>query len=254
MKLISNCLKFWLFLILLFNATLTAKIISWSVMHVSWLSNISTNTTFFPKPPTIFLTCFRGERPNYARAKVCLNPVSNSQPPGHESGSPLSQLGRSLNGKSFKVHIPVPVFFFFFQRYIMVLFTSVIHSMNFFSGQSVERNFRRPVGLHKWCEERSRSSDRRSSSYMMTFKYSLKSTTTFFYILCSGFVLRSTDMSDSNSWNTKETMCPEKFILFVICNKNSMQRSRPSHVNLDNFWCPWGKGLLKILWEKEKYY
>ena len=41
---------------------------------------------FFPKPPTTFLTCFsRGERLKYARKKVCLNRVSNSQPPGHES-------------------------------------------------------------------------------------------------------------------------------------------------------------------------
>ena len=43
-------------------------------------------TQFFPKPPTTFLTYFsRGERRKYARNKVCLNQVSNSQPPGHES-------------------------------------------------------------------------------------------------------------------------------------------------------------------------
>ena len=41
---------------------------------------------FCPKPPTTFPTCFsRGERRKYARKKVCLNRVSNSQPPGHES-------------------------------------------------------------------------------------------------------------------------------------------------------------------------
>ena len=41
---------------------------------------------FFPKPLTTFLTCFsRGERQKYARKKVCLIQVSNSQPPGHES-------------------------------------------------------------------------------------------------------------------------------------------------------------------------
>ena len=41
---------------------------------------------FFPKPQTIFLTCFcRGERRKYARKKVRLNWRSNSQPPGHES-------------------------------------------------------------------------------------------------------------------------------------------------------------------------
>ena len=42
--------------------------------------------TFFPKPPTIFLTCFcKGERRKCARTKVCLNQGSNSQPPCHES-------------------------------------------------------------------------------------------------------------------------------------------------------------------------
>ena len=46
----------------------------------------STNTTFFPKQLTAFLTCFsRGDSKIYARKKVCLNRVSNSQPPGHGS-------------------------------------------------------------------------------------------------------------------------------------------------------------------------
>ena len=50
---------------------------------VSWLSHTSTNTIFFPKPPTTFLTCFcRGKRRKYAGKKVCLNRGSNSQPPG----------------------------------------------------------------------------------------------------------------------------------------------------------------------------
>ena len=40
---------------------------------------------FFPKPPTTFHTCCRGERRKYAGKKVHLNWVSNSQPPGHES-------------------------------------------------------------------------------------------------------------------------------------------------------------------------
>ena len=40
---------------------------------------------FFPKPPTTFLTCFRGETPKNAGKKFCLNWVSNSQLPGHES-------------------------------------------------------------------------------------------------------------------------------------------------------------------------
>ena len=53
---------------------------------VSWLSHTLTNTTFFPKPPTTFLTCFcRGERRKYVGKEFCLNQVSNSQPPGHES-------------------------------------------------------------------------------------------------------------------------------------------------------------------------
>ena len=43
---------------------------------------------FFPKPPTTFLTCFcRGERRKYAGKKIRLNRGSNSQPPGHESGT-----------------------------------------------------------------------------------------------------------------------------------------------------------------------
>ena len=46
----------------------------------------STNTNFFPKPPTSFLTCFsRGNRGKYAGKKFRLNRVSNSQPSGHES-------------------------------------------------------------------------------------------------------------------------------------------------------------------------
>ena len=71
----------WL-VVLGFNAILTAKVISWR----SRLSHASTNTTFFPKPPTTFLTCFsRGERRNYAGKKFRLNRVLNSQPQGHES-------------------------------------------------------------------------------------------------------------------------------------------------------------------------
>ena len=72
-----------------FNATLTAKVISWwSVMHTCFLafSHTSTNTNFLPKPRTTFLTCFsRVETQKYARKKFCLNRVSNSQPPGYES-------------------------------------------------------------------------------------------------------------------------------------------------------------------------
>ena len=56
----------WL-VVLGFDATLTAKVISWwSVMHnyvfPGFLTPVLTQL-FFPKPPTTFLTCFcRGER------------------------------------------------------------------------------------------------------------------------------------------------------------------------------------------------
>ena len=57
---------------------------------------------FFPKPPTTFLTCFcRGERQKYAGKKVCLNWISNSQPPGHESHTLTTEppgRGPTLNG------------------------------------------------------------------------------------------------------------------------------------------------------------
>ena len=55
----------WL-VVLGFNATLTAKVMSWR--------------------SATFLTCFcRGERRTYAGKKSRLNPGSNSQPPGYES-------------------------------------------------------------------------------------------------------------------------------------------------------------------------
>ena len=77
----------WL-VVLGFNATLTAKVISWRPMtHVfpGFLTPVLTQL-FFPKPLTTFLTCFcRGERPKYARKKSCLNRGSNPQPRGHES-------------------------------------------------------------------------------------------------------------------------------------------------------------------------
>ena len=77
----------WL-VVLGFNATLTAKVISWrSVRHMfpGFLTPVLTQL-FFAKPPTTFLTCFcRGERRKYAGKKSRLNRGSNSQPPGHES-------------------------------------------------------------------------------------------------------------------------------------------------------------------------
>ena len=49
---------------------------------VSWLSHTSTNTTFFPKPLTTLLTCFRGERQKYTRTKVLSQQSIELQPPG----------------------------------------------------------------------------------------------------------------------------------------------------------------------------
>ena len=77
----------WL-VVLGFNATLTAKVISWrSVTHMfpGFLTPALTKL-FFPKPPSTFLTCLcRGERRKYAGKKSRLNRGSNLQPPGHES-------------------------------------------------------------------------------------------------------------------------------------------------------------------------
>ena len=54
--------------------------------RVPWLSHTSTNTTFFPKPTTTFLTCFsRGEKRKYAGKKSRFNQGLISKPPGHES-------------------------------------------------------------------------------------------------------------------------------------------------------------------------
>ena len=65
----------------------------WGDTCVSWLSYTSTNTTFFPKPLTTFLTYFsRVERRKYAREKGCLNWVLNPQPAGHESDTLTSEL------------------------------------------------------------------------------------------------------------------------------------------------------------------
>ena len=80
--------KGWL-VVLGFNATLTAKVISWrSVTHNVFPGFFSPVLTqhFFPKPPTTFFTCScRGERRKYAGKKSGLNRGSNSQPQGHES-------------------------------------------------------------------------------------------------------------------------------------------------------------------------
>ena len=75
----------WLLVVLRFNATLTAKVISWQSVFPGFLTPELTQL-FFPKPSTTFLTCFcRGERNKYARKKVCLNQGLNSQTPRQES-------------------------------------------------------------------------------------------------------------------------------------------------------------------------
>ena len=77
----------WL-VVLRFNATLIAVVISWrSVTHMfpGFLTPVLTQL-FFPKPLTTFLTCFcRGERQKTAGKKSRLNRGSNSQPPSHRS-------------------------------------------------------------------------------------------------------------------------------------------------------------------------
>ena len=50
-----------------------------------FLTPALTQLSLIPKPPTTFLTFFRGERRNFAGKTVLLNWVSNSQPPGYES-------------------------------------------------------------------------------------------------------------------------------------------------------------------------
>ena len=65
---------------------------------VSWLSHTGTNTTFFPKSPTTFLTCFsRCDTRKYAEKKVHLNLVSNSQlhPPPPTNSTTRSNTTRS---------------------------------------------------------------------------------------------------------------------------------------------------------------
>ena len=62
------------------------------------VSHTITNTTFFPKPPTTFLTGFsKGDRQKYPEKKVRLKRVSNSQPPRHESDT----LNTELHGPHF---------------------------------------------------------------------------------------------------------------------------------------------------------
>ena len=84
----DNLLYFSDLVVLGFNATLTATVVSWRlVTHVSpgFLTPVLTQL-FLRKPLTTFLTCFwRGERRKYARKKSHLNQGWNSQQTGHES-------------------------------------------------------------------------------------------------------------------------------------------------------------------------
>ena len=90
----------WL-VVLGFNATLTAKVISWrSVMHVfpGFLKLVLTQL-FFSKPLTTFLTCFRrDERRNMPERKVASN---GDQTHNHQVMSPtplsLNHLGGAGN-------------------------------------------------------------------------------------------------------------------------------------------------------------
>ena len=75
----------WL-VVLGFNATLTAKVIWQSVTHMCFLAfSHQYKHNILSKAINFFSSCLsRGERQKYARKKVRLNRVSNSQPPGHE--------------------------------------------------------------------------------------------------------------------------------------------------------------------------
>ena len=68
------------------------RVVPWWSVFPGLLTSM--NTTFFPKPPTTFLTCFRrGERQKYVGKKVCLNRASSSKTPGHESDTLTTEWG-----------------------------------------------------------------------------------------------------------------------------------------------------------------
>ena len=77
--------KDWLLVVLGFNATLTAKVISDAYAFPGFLTPVLTQL-FFPKPPTTFLTYFcRGERRKYVGKKKSPQPgIEHTQAPGHE--------------------------------------------------------------------------------------------------------------------------------------------------------------------------
>ena len=87
----STQLVGWL-VVFAFYTTLTVKVNIMVVGDAHVFPGFLTSVLiqpFFPKQPNTLLTCFsRGERQKNARKKVCLNRVSNSQPPGHESDTP----------------------------------------------------------------------------------------------------------------------------------------------------------------------
>ena len=70
-----------------YNAIITAQVISWrSVMRQcgSWLS-YNTDTTFYSKAIDYI---FRSEGRKIPEKKVCHDRISNSEPPGNESNTP----------------------------------------------------------------------------------------------------------------------------------------------------------------------
>ena len=94
--------RFFAWLVVLgFNATIRAKVISWrSLTHMCILA-FSNQHNFFPVTPTTFLTCFCiGERRTYTEKKARLNRVLNSQPRGHESDTLTSERGGRFFGQN----------------------------------------------------------------------------------------------------------------------------------------------------------
>ena len=99
----------WL-VVLRFNATLTAKVISWRlVTHMCFLLiHTSTNTNFFPKPPTIFLTSAMVRDENTmeinftsTRSQIRIHQVMSPtrSPPNHPGGAILAdkQTGQKIH-------------------------------------------------------------------------------------------------------------------------------------------------------------
>ena len=87
--------SYWLLVVLGFNATLIAKVMSWRLVTHYVFSGFLTPVLaqlLFPKPPTSFLTYFcKGKSRKYAGKKSRLNRGSNSQPPGHESDKLITE-------------------------------------------------------------------------------------------------------------------------------------------------------------------